>query len=70
MKLLEATIQEAHKKAIYLAKERDLKMNLCLDKGYFGTLAEIIAFLYGYESHIQSRGEEKKKIEGYKARAC
>lgn len=36
-------------------------MNLCLDKGYYGAPAEIIAFIYGYESHIQSRGEEKKK---------
>lgn len=36
-------------------------MNLCLDKGYYGALAEILAFTYGYESHIQSRSEEKKK---------
>ena len=61
MKLLENTIIEARKKAIYLAKENNIKMNLCLDKGYYGAPAEIIAFIYGYESHIQSRGEEKKK---------
>ena len=32
-----------------------------LRQGVLWVPAEIIAFIYGYESHIQSRGEEKKK---------
>ena len=67
IKLLEKIILESRKKALCLIKENNINMNLCLDKGYYRALAEIIAFTYGYESHIQSRGEEKKKeIEDYK----
>ena len=60
MKLLEKTIIEARKKAIYLNDDKNLEMNLCLDKGYYCTLAEIISFIYNYRSHIQSRREEKQ----------
>ena len=55
----------------FILQNKIIKMNLYLDKGYYGAPAEILAFTYGYESHIRSRGEEKKKkIEGYKARSC
>ena len=37
------------------------KYEFVLRQRYYGAPAEIIAFTYGYESHIQSRGEEKKK---------
>ena len=46
MKLLEETIIEARKKAIYLNNDKNLEMNLCLDKGYYGSPAEIISFVY------------------------
>ena len=61
MKFIENTILKARKRSIYLAKENNITMNLYLDKGYYGVPAEILAFTYGYESHIQSRGEEKKE---------
>ena len=41
MKLLEATIHESRKKVIYLAKGINLKINLCLDKGYDGANLEV-----------------------------
>ena len=68
MKLLEKTIIEARKKAIYLNDDENTEMNLCLDKGYYGSPAEIISFVYNYHSHIQSRGEEKKQNRGIQAK--
>ena len=69
MKLLEDTILDARKSAIYLNFDKKSTHHLRLDKGYFGSFAEVLAYVYGFESYIQSREEEKqRKIEGKKAR--
>ena len=55
VKLLEETLENI---VIY---RPNTVQNLCLDAGYTGRLAEIIA--HGYIPHVRPRGEEKLEIE-------
>jgi putative transposase len=45
-------------------------LHLCADKGYDSDEIRLLSMCFGYEPHILSRGEEKKKIEkkGFRAR--
>jgi len=50
---------------------KEVKQNICMDKGYdYPDIREMVKD-YGYTAHIRKRGEEideKKKIPGYRAR--
>jgi transposase len=50
---------------------KEVKQNMCMDKGYdYSDIREMVE-TYGYTAHIRRRGEEikdKKQIPGYRAR--
>lgn len=58
-KLLASTLEN-----IFVAALKELaEKHLCLDKAYIGKAVQDILEQYGYEGHVQSRGEEKKEME-------
>ncbi|MCA9041940.1 MAG: IS5 family transposase [Planctomycetaceae bacterium] len=59
IRLLEATINNCLDRAPRTGA--DHREQLCLDKGYDSiTIRELVEVVYGYTSHIRSRGEERK----------
>ena len=50
---------------------KEIKQNLCADKGYTGNTAKQVIEAHGYVPHVKERGEEikaKKEIPGYRSR--
>jgi putative transposase len=64
-KLLESTVE-----AIVIARPdpEDVEQNLCLDKAYDSRVTRFTAVLEGYEPHIRSIGEERRKCRRGKPR--
>ncbi len=67
LRLLEDTIDDCHRRSPDPAA--DVTENICLDKGYDSKqIRELVEGVFGYVSHIRSRGEEQKRSNRKKAR--
>lgn len=62
IKLLQETIENCFEVAPPC--QDDLTEHLCLDKGYQSkAIEELVESVYGYTSHIRSRGEEQRQLK-------